>query len=411
MQRLLRPRKRTDPVSLHVRLAHRRIAPGICSAVLALLTACGSDSSSGGGTAAAPIVFNPEGNNLWAYETAPPFASQKVNAAFHTFDGTPGNPAGWDINGQICTFRRGGRQYLISGEDTHQPDPPAGWAIFELTGDRVGELALSRRVARLVPTYADTDDGADNYGCGALSDGRIVTTDIGNQQGDPANGQLIMWFPPFTGDAVAYCKLDLELATGQGIYVDADDNLYLNSPRTSAQPGATSAGVFKYSPPYPTSADARGGCGRVDALGSPLADAIHKERVLAAPDRGLATPSGITGARNGHFYVASVLSGVINEYDADWQYVQTVLRPAPGDGISTTKTYRTGTPLGITVDEDGTLYYADIGIIIRIPTGPGPGNHLGSLRRITFNADGTPNPPETIADDLQFPDGLGVWHP
>ena len=46
---------------------------------------------------------------------------------------------------------------------------------------------------------------------------------------------------------------------------------------------------------------------------------------------------------------------------------------------------------------DGTLYYADIGIIsaraawVRAPT--------GSLRRITFT-DGTPNPPETIADDL-----------
>jgi hypothetical protein len=32
--------------------------------------------------------------------------SQKVNAANHTFDGTPGDPDAWDINGQICTFRR-----------------------------------------------------------------------------------------------------------------------------------------------------------------------------------------------------------------------------------------------------------------------------------------------------------------
>ncbi len=383
----------------------------VCLVVLsALVAACGDSSSSSSSAGNDDVVFSPEGNNLWAYETTPPFVSQKVNAANHTFDGTPGNPDAWDINGEICHFTKGGKRYLVSGEDTHQPDPPAGWGIFELTGDGVGDFALKTRVARLVPTYQDTPDGPDNYGCAVLSDGRILTTDIGNNAGGAANGQLILWFPPFTGEEISFCKLDLHLATGQGIYVDKHDNLYLNSPRTAVEPDATSAGIFKYSPPYPTSADARGGCGRIDNLGSPLADAIHKERVLAAPDHGLATPSGITGGRNGHFYVASVLSGLINEYDKDWQYVQTVLRPPAGDRISMTKTYTTGTPLGVTVGDDGTLYYADIGIIIR-PTGPGPGDHLGSLRRITFNDDGTPNPPETIADNLQFPDGLGVWKP
>ena len=390
--------------------SHRRLAVAVCvTALSTLLAACGSDSSSSGSTASAPVVFSPEGNNLWAYETTPPFASQKVNAANHTFDGTPGNPTGWDINGQICTFRRGGKQYLVSGEDTHQPDPPAGWGIFEVSGDTVGDLALKQRVARLVPTYQDSRDGPDNYGCGVLSDGRIVTTDIGNEAGGAANGQLEIWFPPFTGEQVSFCKLDLHLATGQGIYVDRDDNLYLNSPRTASEPDATAAGIFKYSPPYPTSTDTRGGCGQIDNLGSPLADAIHKQRVLAAPDHGLATPSGIAGGRNGHFFVASVISGLINEYDADWQYVQTVLRPPAGDRLSMSQTYSTGTPLGLAVGDDGTLYYADIGIIIQ-PTGPGPGDHLGTLRRITFT-NGLPNPPETIADNLQFPDGLGLWRP
>jgi hypothetical protein len=121
------------------------------------------------------------------------------------------------------------------------------------------------------------------------------------------------------------------------------------------EPDATAAGVFKYSPPYPTSNDARGGCGRIDNLGSPLADAIQKQKVLAAPDHGLSTPSGIVGSKNGHFFVASVISGTINEYDADWQHVQTVLRRRrrshqPDQDLST------GTPLGITVDENGTLY-------------------------------------------------------
>jgi hypothetical protein len=30
------------------------------------------------------------------------------------------------------------------------------------------------------------------------------------------------------------------------------------------------------------------------------------------------------------------------------------------------------------------------------------------VRRITFT-DGKPNAPETIADHLEFPDGLGLW--
>jgi hypothetical protein len=259
-----------------------------------------------------------------------------------------------------------------------------------------------------VPTYQPTKDGPDNYGCGVLSDGRIVTTDIGNEAGGAANGQLEIWFPPFNSETVSFCKLDLHLATGQGIYVDDDDNLYLNSPRAAAEPDATSAGVFKYTGPFPTSADAKGGCGQIDNLGSPLADSLDKMRVLSAGEHGLMTPSGITRGPSGHFFVASVLSGVINEYDANWQYVQTVLSPPPGENLSG-HTYSTGTPLGITVGSDGTLYYAAIGIQIDA-SGVGPGNQTGSVQRITFT-NGKPNPPEVIASHLQFPDGLGLWPP
>jgi hypothetical protein len=63
--------------------------------------------------------------------------------------------------------------------------------------------------------------------------------------------------------------------------------------------------------------------------------------------------------------------------------------------------FSTGAPLGITVGPDRTLCYADIGIVAG-SSGIGPGNHTGALRRITFTG-GMPNPPETIADNLQFP--------
>ncbi len=130
--------------------------------------------------------------------------------------------------------------------------------------------------------------------------------------------------------------------------------------------------------------------------------------MLAAPDHGLSTPSGIVGANE----------RPLLRRQRDQRHDQRVrcrlavradrAAAAAGRAHQPTKTYLTGTPLGITVDENGTLYYADIGIIIR-PSGPGPGNHIGSVRRITFNDDGKPNPPETIADNLQFPDGLGLW--
>ena len=387
---------------------HAFLLAGPCLALVAgsaFLAGCGGSLPSSGSTT--EVVFSPEGNNLWAYTTTSPFMSQKVNAANHTFDGSPGNPNGWDINGEVCHFTKGGKHYLIAGEDTHQPNPLPGWGIFELTGSSVGNFAVNR-VGRLVPTYQPTPDGPDNYGCGVLADGRILTTDIGNEASGAANGELEIWFPPFSDEQVSFCKLDLHLATGQGIYVDKDDTVYLNSPRSAAEADATAAGIFKYSGPFPTSADAAGGCGQIDNLGSPLVDTLHKERVLTAGAQGLTSPSGITRGPNGHFFVASVISGVINEYDSDWQYVQKVLRPPPGEMLGK-QPFSTGTPLGITVGPDGTLYYADIGIVID-SSGIGPGDHTGSLRRITFTA-GAPNPPETIADNLQFPDGLGLWSP
>jgi len=388
-----------------VRVARLTVSSStILAPLLALLAACGGSSSNSSSTDT--VLFSPEGNNLWAYGTTPPFAAQKVDAANHTFDGSPGDPNGWDINGEICSFNQGGKHYLITGEDTHQPNPLPGWGIFELTGTQVGMFSVNR-VGRLVPTYQPSPDGPDNYGCGVLSDGRILTTDIGNEAGGDANGQLEIWFPPFTTDQVSFCKLDLNLATGQGIYVDKDDTVYLNSPRSAAEPNATAAGIFKYTGPFPTSADAKGGCGQIDNLGSPLVDTLHKERVLAAGTHGLATPSGITRGPNGHFYVASVLSAVINEYDANWQYLRTVLQPPAGERLGA-EPFSTGTPLGLAVGKDGTLYYADIGIVIGTGGGIGPGDHTGSVRRITFT-DGTPNPPETINGSLQFPDGIGLW--
>lgn len=137
-----------------------------------------------------------------------------------------------------------------------------------------------------------------------------------------------------------------------------------------------------------------------------MADSVNKETFIAAGPNGLATPAGLADAPEGGFYVSSVFTGVINEYGPDGEFRRTVLAPPEGDELGT-EPYSTGTPLGIGVDAEGTLYYADIGIVVG-DDGVGPGDRTGSLRRIGF-VDGAPQPPEVMASDLAFPDGIGVW--
>src|SRR5688500_1880476 len=128
------------------------------------------------------VLFNGEGNNLNAYGTRRPFVKQNV------ISNAGDDPNGLDINAQICFFPDGSRRF-IAGEDTGQPNPPAGWGIFQLEGNRIGELD-ARKVAKLTPTYQT--DGPENYGCGFLSDGRVVTSDVGDQVEGPGNGQVIV---------------------------------------------------------------------------------------------------------------------------------------------------------------------------------------------------------------------------
>lgn len=232
------------------------------SAVLALAAAaCGGDD---GGSADGPttdtgpptagasalpddtLVFNAQGNNLDAYAAEEPFTAQRVitNAAE--------DPDGLDLNAQICFFPDGSGRF-IAGEDTGQPDPPAGWGLFQLEGAGVGDLRATQ-VGKLTPTY---QPGAqpENYGCGVLSDGRIVTTDLGGQQpGDPGNGQFIVWFGEPEGTDQTYCKVDVELATAQSILVAADDTVYV----VSARPPTSGCGGTPTCPPAPTPRGAAG---------------------------------------------------------------------------------------------------------------------------------------------------------
>lgn len=340
--------------------------------------------------AGGPIVFSGQGNDLVAYATEPPFERQVVvtNAA----DDPEG---GRDVNGQIC-FDPDDRRRFVAGEDTDQGgegDP--GWGIFTLDGDAVGELEATQ-VAKLVPTYQGSDDNAENYGCGFLPDGRLVTTDVGNQAAGEPDGQLIVWFPPFGMEGNRYCKVDVALATGQGILV-TDEHVHVAQAR---------AGVFRYRiADLPTSDDAAGGCGGTDDTGAPFAAVAGEPFVTGDDVNQLPTPSGIAEGPDGRLYVASVFNGVISELRPDGTFVRTILRPRDGEVLGAAP-YSTGTPLGLAVGDDGTIYYADIGVVIEPSVGPG--ERTGSVRRITF-VDGEPQPPETMDAGLSFPDGVGIF--
>jgi len=351
-------------------------------------------------------VFSGENNRLNAYDPLHGFLKQTV---IPSNADAPGG-VGRDLNGQICfTHDAQGNVYFIGGEDTNQGSShlTAGWGFFKLTGTHVGNFGYEE-VGKLIPTYQTTADEAENYGCGFLSDGRLVTTDVGNQAGGEGNGQLIIWFPPFTTGAdytdggvlptnpAHYCKLDITIGTAGGIYIDKLDRIYVASARVTPA-------IYRYTGPFPTSDDAAGGCGQHDDLGSPMADSVIKETLIAAGDGNIVTPNAIVRSPQGTLYVSSVFNGVIAEYDENGFFISRVLSPAAGD---TTLPYMTGTPLGLGVDSSGSLYYADIGIVAS-PRGFGPGDDTGTVRRIRF-VNGEPQPPETMDSGLAFPDGIGV---
>lgn len=349
-----------------------------------LAVACG-----GGGDKQQLLVFNGEANRLNAY--APDLGDQKQTV----IERRSQDPNGWDINGQICFDPDGSRRF-IAGEDTGQPNPPAGWGFFQLFDDVIGRLS-AERIGKLTPTYQSGDDNAENYGCGFLSDGRLVTSDVGNQASGPGNGQLILWFPPFDRTDVPYCKIDVTVGTAGQIYVDEQDRVYLASARENP-------GIYRYVGPFPTSNTAAGGCGRRDSTGAPLADDLNKQLFIPS-SADVPTPNGIVRSPLGGFYVSSVLNGVIAEFDRDGRYLRRVLQPPQGEQLGPNP-YSTGSPLGLGIDSTGTIYYADIGLVLRNGN-IGPGADTGTVRRIRFRAS-DPLPPEVMDFGLDFPDGIGV---
>src|SRR5262245_48290464 len=165
---------------MHVKLA--RFTAFVGSALLLISTGCGDDDDCCyvDPPTSNRILFGNEGNRMHAYDVAT--GDEQVVVPSHDDDPAHGR----DINGQIC-FAPDGSGIFVAGEDTGQPNPPQGWGIFQLHGQHVGELSATQ-IGKLVPTYRTEGDNAENYGCAFLSDGRVLTTDVGDQASGPPTG-------------------------------------------------------------------------------------------------------------------------------------------------------------------------------------------------------------------------------
>ncbi|MFK7974753.1 MAG: PQQ-binding-like beta-propeller repeat protein [Halioglobus sp.] len=286
------------------------------------------------------------------------------------------DPEGRDLNGEMCFFPDGTGRF-VAGEDTGQPNPPAGWGVFAPDGTQLQKLTATY----FVP-------GAEPHGCEFSPNGSLFTSEVGFQGFGTANGQLIQWFPGLE----SFCKLAIDLAVAGSVEVDAQGRVYV----TQAAGGT----IERFSPPFPTSNTAEGGCGGVDSTGAPVADSVNRETFVTA-SQGMATFSGITKAPNGNFYASSVLTGRIAEYDLDGNLVRLILAPEQG-----VPPIPTGHPQGLDVGSDGTLYYADLDLVGTLPNvGAGPD---GRVWRIRFDEENNPLPPEVVRAGLSFPDGVSV---
>jgi polyvinyl alcohol dehydrogenase (cytochrome) len=380
-------------------------------------------------------VFASEGNRLHAWDTVTHARQTVIPSAADD----PVN--GRDINAQICFTQVDGDTYFIAGEDTGQNgEGEPGWGWFLLDASDPDQLAAVQ-LGKLVPTWSNTSSNPENYGCGFLPDGRLVTTDVGDQlPTEGATGQLIVWFPDALGgyfddpddqsvDA-NYCKIDTSIATAGGVWVH---NGWVYAAANRPGPNGL-GGIYRYEiADLPTNATCRGQSRDADLVDLGL---VTRQNWLPA-DAFVLTPSAIapsgrTVLGKPTWYVSSVLTGVIAEYvdlGLARAHVRNVVQPPGGlpigmldyvdelaaitadiddalpqdlPDLADVPLNDGGTPYGIGVEPGGTLWYADLGVV-----GTGPVDGHGSVQKVEFGALGSKV--RTVVDEgLDYADGIGI---
>lgn len=342
----------------HPRLPQRNrpLAGLALLAVAALALSCGGGG--GGGSDTVEKLYGAQNNQLDVYDLATDAVTTLIASAA---DG------GNDVNGQVCLMPDGNGNFMM-GEDTNQGEGARqGWGIFSPEGKLTGKI--------LEPETDNEADQVEPFGCAFDDEGRLFVTDVGSGSFDAEDGKLIVYFPP---DYETLCILDSTLHVPGTVAVDESGRVYV--PET-VPPGH----VLRFSPPFPADGDS--------------CDATAPNRETFIEDEQMTTPFGIARAPNGNWYVSSVLlPPEIREYDVDGNFMRTVIE---GEDI--------GNPAGVGVAEDGTIYYADLGLVEKDPPQFfGPGDHTGSVRRVRLDADGNASTPEILGEGLNYPDAVSI---
>ena len=217
--------------------------------------------------------------------------------------------------------RAGRPDQFIAGEDTNQGPPlDRRWGVFKLAAPSPSSPGNRSARSAHLPAGAAGRRRAGNYGCGFLSDGRLLTTDVGSQAAgqEPDSCHLL---PAAHHPAIRVLQARHQHRHGEQIAVDDQDRVYVacRAPPSRARRASSATPVRSHV------GHAEGGCGRVDGTGAPLVSEGASPRSFIPSDGNVQTPRRGAHPRGG-FYVASVFNGVIAEYDADGEFVRRVLR-------------------------------------------------------------------------------------
>jgi len=223
-----------------------------------------------------------------------------------------------------------------------------GWGVYAIDGSGAA------RVGSLAPSASSSEPA----GC-AFADDRIVTV---------SSGSVDLHLVAPGGTPVGSCALDPDNG-GRGVTFVGDGIVV-------AEDRLGSAGLFRYTGPRVAGTD---GC----------ATPVDREPVGDGSLAALA-PSDVVGLGDGRLAVSSPGTRSIVEIESDDSLGRLIVNPASLGGE----------PAALALDVDGTIYYADRGV--------GSADGLGTIRRVRFDGDGDPLPPETIDAGLDAPAGVAV---
>jgi hypothetical protein len=325
----------------------------LSTVVLGLVSAAAACGGSSGSTTVEKL-FSPQNNELDVYDL-------KTGDMTVLIPNTERN-----VDGQACLLPGGDGRFLIAEDIYQDRGARQGWEIFTADGQPVSKI--------LEPVTEGEKKQIEPYGCVFDKDGRLFVTDVGDEDFTGGNGKLIVFYPP---DYSTYCLLSHTLRVSLTLALDDDGSLLIAQ---AVPPGQ----VVRFSPPFPNDPTE--------------CETTQPKQSVFIEDPDLQTPSGIAKAPNGNWYVSSVFAPpAINEYGQDGKLVRKIIS---GTDI--------GNPQGLAVGSDGTIYYADLGLVTEPGKLPGPGDKTGTVRKVTFDAQGNPQKPVVMGSGFDFPDAVSV---